>query len=378
MEVYLDNAATSHPKPPAVLKAVQEAMTIYNGNPGRSGHSRALAGARLILDARETLAELINAPHSECIVFCFNCTDALNTAIKGSLCVGDHVITSTLEHNSVLRVLNMLRARGLIELTCIAPEHDGAVNPLHFQQAIRRNTRLCILTHASNVTGAIQPVAEVGKIMHTVGVRYLIDGAQAMGHIPVDVQSIQCDLYAFPGHKGLLGPQGSGGLYIAPNLPLRAFREGGTGSSSDSILQPAERPECFESGTLNLPGISGLKAGIDILQAAHSKYIIRERELTQALWDGLHAMRGVQIYTPSSVDARVGVVSFNVGDMASTEVSDYLENRDIAVRSGLHCAPGAHQFLGTLKRGAVRASVGWQNTLEDIEALLDAIRIISA
>lgn len=378
MEVYLDNAATSHPKPPAVLQAVHEAMTTLNGNPGRSGHNRALAGARLILTAREQLASLINAGPPECIAFCFNCTDALNTAIKGTLCVGDHVITSLLEHNSVLRVLSTLQKRGLIDLTLVEPEPDGAVSPARFRKALRSNTRLCILTHASNVTGAIQPVAEVGRLMSAAGVRYLIDGAQAIGHLPVDVQALRCDLYAFPGHKGLLGPQGSGGLYIAPELPLRAFREGGTGSSSDSMLQPTERPECFESGTLNLPGIAGMAAGAGLILSSQSEHMARERELTHQLWEGLYSLKDVSLYTPREASSRVGVVSFNVGDRSSSEVSDYLSSMNIAVRSGLHCAPGAHQFLGTLKRGAVRASLSWQNTPDDVEALLSAVRAMMA
>lgn len=378
MEIYLDNAATSHPKPPSVLQAVHEALTTFNGNPGRSGHARALSGSRLILSARETLSALLNAPQPECIVFCFNCTDALNTAIKGSLCVGDHVVTSTLEHNSVLRVLKTLESRSLISLTLIDPEPDGMVNPLAFQRALRPDTRLCVLTHASNVTGAIQPVAEVGRIMQGAGVRYLIDGAQAIGHLPVDVQALRCDFYAFPGHKGLLGPQGSGGLYVASGTPLRTFREGGTGSGSDSMLQPAERPECFESGTLNLPGIAGMKAGANMLLQNQRSFMNAEQDLTRALWEGLQSLENVVLYTPAEASARVGVISFNVSGKTSSEVCDHLSSLNIAVRGGLHCAPGAHQFLGTLRRGAVRASLSWQNTHKDVEALLRALHRFSA
>ena len=374
MEIYLDNAATSHPKPASVLAAVHEALTMLNGNPGRSGHSRALAGSRLMLETRESLAALINAPQPECIAFCFNCTDALNTAIKGTLNVGDHVICSSLEHNSVLRVLEELRSRNLITYTVLPPEADGMINPERFSAALTAKTRLCILTHASNVTGVIQPVAAVGRIMHMHGVRYLIDGAQAIGHIPVDVQALRCDLYAFPGHKGLLAPQGTGGLYIAPRTPLRPFREGGTGSSSDSIKQPTERPECFESGTVNLPGIAGLLAGVRIVQENQSNHRTRERELTELLLDGRLALPDADVYTPRCASGCVGVVSFNIASLSSSETADILSQHGIAVRGGLHCAPEAHRHLGTLARGTVRASISWQNTPEDIHAFLTVLR----
>ena len=377
MEVYLDNAATSHPKPPEVLRAVLTALTEQNGNPGRSGHRRALAGARVVLSAREALAGLINAPSPESIVFCSNCTDALNTAIKGSLRVGDHVIASLLEHNSVLRVLEGLRTRGLIDVTLIAPEPSGEINPEKYASAVRRETSLCILTHASNVTGAVQPVAALGQIMRRRGIRYLIDGAQAAGHIPVDVQALGCDMYAFPGHKGLLGPQGTGGLYIAPGLPLRTYREGGTGSGSDSMLQPSERPESFESGTLNLPGIAGLAAGVELIRDTIGEHMKREKELTRMLWEGLKSMPAVEIYTPSEENGRVGVVSFNVGGhLTSSEAADALDTAGIAVRGGIHCAPGTHKWLGTLRRGAVRASISWQNSEKDIETFLKAVNDI--
>ena len=375
MEIYLDQAATSHPKPQCVLTAVQDALTASNGNPGRSGHQRALTAARLVMHAREVLARLLNAPYPDCIIFCFNCTDALNTAIKGSLHVGDHVITSSLEHNSVLRVLEGLSQKSLISVSIINPEPNGAIDPDKIAKAIRPNTSLCILTHASNVTGAIQPVAAVGALMKKYGVRYLIDGAQAIGHIPVDIQALQCDLYAFPGHKALLGPQGTGGLCIAPGVRLRPFREGGTGSSSDSILQPTEQPEGFESGTANLPGIAGLSAGTELVYSEQTAHLLTERRLTGMLWKGLSEIPGISLYTPEDAASRVGVVSFNIGDqLTSSEAADRLDALNIAVRGGIHCAPLAHKWLGTLNRGAVRASLSWQNTDKDIETFLTAVR----
>ncbi len=376
MDVYLDNAATSHPKPPEVLAAVLSALTELNGNPGRSGHRRALCGARKLLEARETLKTLIAAPSGGHIIFCFNATDALNMAIKGSLHTGAHVVTTLLEHNSVLRVLKELEVRSLITLTLLEPDESGAVTAAQFEQALTPHTELCISTHASNVTGAIQPVADIGACLARHGVCFLIDGSQAIGHIPVDVKALHCALYAFPGHKGLMGPQGTGALYMAPDTPLGTFREGGTGSSSESMLQPEDPPECYESGTLNLPGIAGLQAGAELIQRHIQSHWRRERELTRALYEGLESLDGVTIYTPAEEAARVSVVSFNLEGHTSTAVADWLAQRGIAVRAGLHCAPGAHQVLGTLRRGTVRVSPSWQNTPEDIDYLLSSLHTL--
>ncbi len=373
MPIYFDNAATSHPKPPAVLEAVRCAMTDFNANPGRSGHPAALQAARAVLDAREKLAELLHAPDALHIVHCFNCTDALNLAIKGSLRAGDHVIASQLEHNSVLRPLAALAARGRISLTLVPPRPDGFIDPADVRAAITGRTALIVCTHASNVTGAIQPVAAIGQAARAAGVKYLIDGAQALGAMPVDVDALGCDLYAFPGHKSLLGPQGTGGLWINAGVELIPQREGGTGSSSDKLAQPEELPERYESGTVNLPGIAGLAAGCAYVSGRLSQIMAHERELSQALWEGLAAMEGVTLYSPRREAERAGIVCFNLGDLSSSEAADALSRRGIAVRGGLHCAPGAHRFLGTLRRGAVRASVGHANTFDEAEAFLRAV-----
>ena len=374
MPIYFDNAATSHPKPPSVIKAVERALTETNANPGRSGHRAAIEAARSVLSCREKLARLLGAADPMNVVHCFNCTDALNLAIKGSLRVGDHVIATQLEHNSVLRPLNTLAKRKRISLTLVSPRPDGFVDPDDIRHAITPCTALIVCTHASNVTGAIQPVAAIGQVARSAGVRYLIDGAQALGGMPVDVRALGCDLYAFPGHKSLLGPQGTGGLYIADGLRLNPLREGGTGTDSHSLLQPDTLPERYESGTVNLPGIAGLAAGCDYIAPRLSQIMMHERELTQALFDGLAAMDGVTLYSPAQEAGRAGIVCFNVGDMSSAQVADTLSRRDIAVRGGLHCAPGAHRFLGTLNRGAVRASVGHENTFEEIEAFVQAVK----
>ena len=373
MPIYFDNAATSHPKPDSVLRAVRRALTDFNANPGRSGHRAALEAGRAVLNARERMAELLGAADPMSVVHCFNCTDALNLAIKGSLRRGDHVVATQLEHNSVLRVLGTLAARERIRLTLVPPRADGFVDPADIEAALAPNTALIVCTHASNVTGAIQPVAAIGRLAREKGIRYLIDGAQALGAMPVDVAALGCDLYAFPGHKSLLGPQGTGGLYIGPGVLLTPLREGGTGTGSESMLQPSELPERYESGTVNLPGIAGLGAGCEYVRERLSQIMMRERELTQALYEGLAAMKGVTLYSPSVEAGRAGIVCFNVGDLPSAQVADALARQDIAVRGGLHCAPGAHRFLGTLDRGAVRASVGHANTFSEAEAFLRAV-----
>lgn len=377
MNIYLDNAATSSPKPQPVIEAVQRALTQFNANPGRSGHSAALEAARCVYSARSALSNLMHAQQNSCVAFCFNCTDALNLAIKGVLRRGDHVISTMLEHNSVLRPLTELSTSRQIALTLVSPRADGMVDPRDISQAIRKNTRLIAVTHASNVTGAIQPVAAIGEIAKKNGITFLIDGAQTLGMIPVDVEKLKCDLYAFPGHKSLLGPQGTGGLYIRGGLMLNTLREGGTGTDSDSMLQPADAPERYEAGTVNLPGIAGLKAGAQHVMQNQSQILMREREVCSNLYRELKSMPEVTIYSPAEEAARAGIISFNMGDFSSSELADALSRREIAVRGGLHCAPGTHRILSTLQRGAVRASIGHATDHGDIEALLRALREIS-
>ena len=377
MEIYFDNAATSRPKPPEVVEAVRLALTEQNANPGRSGHAAALAAARTVLQTRERLAALLNVADPMRIIHCFNCTDALNLAVKGSLHAGDHVIATQLEHNSVLRQLWSLAARGRISLTLVTPRPDGFIDPEDVRTALTARTALIVCTHASNVTGAVQPVAAIGRVAREAGARFLIDGAQALGELPVDVNALCCDLYAFPGHKALLGPQGTGGLYVAPGVVLNPQREGGTGTDSENPFQPEALPERYESGTLNLPGIAGLGAGCAYVSQRLTQIMIHLRELSQALWEGLSAIPSTTLYTPPQESGRTGIVAFNAGDLPSSQVADALSREGIAVRAGLHCAPGAHRFLGTLRRGVVRASLGHANTFEEVEAFIRAVDSLS-
>lgn len=375
--IYLDNAATSSPKPECVVSAVLRALTEVNANPGRAGHALSLEAGRAVLACRENIAALTGVDDPFSISLQFNCTDALNLAIKGTLRKGDHVISTLLEHNSVLRVLMELERRGEISVTLIRPEADGMIDPDDIRKRATPRTRMIIVTHASNVTGAIQPVAAVGEVARELGAAYLIDGAQALGAMPVDINRLGCDMYAFPGHKGLLGPQGTGGLYIRPGLMLNTLRQGGTGSSSESMLQPDEIPERYESGTLNYHGVAGLAAGAAHVMENLNSIYMRERELTTFLYDELGRLPGVTIYSPATEAGRCGIVSFNTGDLSSAQAADALDALGFAVRGGLHCAPGAHAFLGTLRRGAVRASIGHVTTFDEVERFIRAVKDIS-
>ncbi|MBQ3080337.1 MAG: aminotransferase class V-fold PLP-dependent enzyme [Clostridia bacterium] len=377
MEIYLDNAATSHPKPESVIKAVVKALTEDNANPGRSGHTRALRAGNTVLEAREAVSSLLGASDPFEIVFTFNCTDALNLVIKGVLQKGDHAVCSALSHNSVLRPLFELQKSGVITLTILSPESNGFLDPSRFAREIRSTTKLFAITHASNVTGAVQPVKSVSSIARMHGIMCLIDGAQAAGMHALNVNELGCDFYAFPGHKGLLGPQGTGGLYIAPGRRLKTLRDGGTGTSSESFYQPEELPERYEAGTVNLPGIAGLMEGAKYARENLDKIIRTEQTISQYLYEELNKIPGVIVYSPANPLMRTGVISFNIQDHSSGAAAQALSEEGICVRGGLHCAPLAHKFLGTLSRGAVRASVGYQTGLSDAEALVKAVYALS-
>jgi cysteine desulfurase family protein len=377
--IYLDNAATSWPKPEAVYQILGEFLRTKGGNPGRGSHSLATAGMEAVEETRMLVARLINAPEKERVIFTFNCTDALNLGLKGLLKKGDHVITSCMEHNSVVRPLTTLGHHG-VKVTRIPPSREsGVVSDRDIEEAITDSTRLLVMTHASNVTGVIQPIEIYGAIAGKRGLIFMVDGAQTAGKYSIDVQGANIDLLAFSGHKGLLGPPGTGVLYIGDRVDLDPLREGGTGSQSELEDQPAELPDRYESGTLNSIGISGLGAGLKYIFAEGlDKIRAHEQLLTERLIAGLSKIPGVILYAARDPAKQTPIVSFNIPGYEPGEVGVILDQRfDIKARTGLHCAAAAHKVLGTYPRGTVRLSPGYFNTVEDIDATLQALERIA-
>lgn len=376
--IYFDNAATTWPKPESVYLAVERAMREWGGNPGRSGHKMSLQAGKIIEETRFLLARLFNAPEPDRIVFTMNATEAINLAMKGLLKPGDHVITGAMEHNAVARPLEALKERG-VEVAKVASSPHTGINPLDVETAIKSNTKMVVLNHASNVTGTINPIGEIGKLCRKQRIVFLVDAAQTAGNIPIDVQNMNIDLLAFPGHKGLLGPQGVGGLYLSPGVSPLPIKEGGTGSESQSLLQPQLSPDRYESGTPNTPGIAGLGAGVKfLLQEGLGKIQAKENNLMNRLLEGLQNIPGVMLYGPAPGRERAAVVSINIEGVDSLEAALILDQAfDIAVRAGLHCAPDAHRVLKTLEGGTIRLSLSYFNTEEEIDSCLAALASIA-
>ncbi|MEW6188998.1 MAG: aminotransferase class V-fold PLP-dependent enzyme [Actinomycetota bacterium] len=374
--IYLDNAATSYPKPKPVMEAIAECFKRA-GSPGRGAHKMALAASRVILETRELLAELFNVKDSANIVFTLNATEAINLGLKGLLKPGDHVITTSMEHNAVTRPLKDLEAQG-IKVTKIKCSQEGHLDLDDLRDSISQDTKIIVMTHASNVTGTLMPIEAAGEIAREKAIFFMVDAAQTAGIFSIDVEDMNIDLLAFCGHKGLLGPQGTGGLYINPNIDLKELKQGGTGGYSEAPFQPRIRPERYEAGTPNTPGIAGLGASLkfirDIgLQSIHDL----ERDLTLHLLEGLKKVPRIKLYGPQAGEERAPVVSLNVEGMNPHEVEFILDQTfDITVRAGLHCAPDAHRTIGTEELGAVRFSIGYFNTMEDIDQTIEAIRYI--
>lgn len=381
--IYLDNAATSFPKPLVVSQAIADFHDRWGAPAGRGSYPEAVEVTGRVAKCRQRAADLLGAESSDRIVFTFNGTDGLNIALHGLLKSGDHVVTSVLEHNSVLRPLRELHERYGIDVTHVQADGTGRVTPNDIRSVLRPTTKLIALIHASNVTGAIQPVAEVGRIAHDAGVLFLVDAAQTAGHIPINLRELPIDLLACSGHKGLLGPLGTGLLYLRSGVEqhVRSFRQGGTGTQSDDDRQPESLPDKFEAGNLNVPGLLGLEAALAFLQkrtvAAQAEH---ERHLTQRLMDGLAGLPEVRVHGLASAEHRVGVVSISVQDYDPQELATILDQGwRIQSRAGLHCAPGMHRSLGTLAGGGtVRFSVGPFNTPEDIDTTLRALREITS
>lgn len=369
--IYLDNAATSWPKPQRVLEAMTGVQQKLFGNPGRGGHQASLRAGRVVYACREEAAKLLGGV-PERVIFTLNCTDAIHLALRGFLHRGDHVLITHDAHNAVMRPLCGMEKRGEITLSVLRAGADGIIGAEAIDEAVTPKTALCVLTHASNVTGIVQPAEELVQACHRYGIPVLLDAAQTAGVLPL--AGIGADLLAMPGHKGLLGPMGTGILYAGEGVDLRSVREGGTGSSSESVYQPQILPDKYESGTLPLPALAGLLQGIRFVRAHGEDIHQYENQLIDELRAGLVAIPGIMVYGDAQAP-HVGVLSFNIQGMDSGEVSDLLDERGFCLRGGLHCAPSMHHYLGT--QGTVRASVGPFSTGQEIDLLLENVRQIA-
>ncbi len=378
--IYLDNAATSWPKPEAVYQAMDNFMRYIGASPGRSAHRLSIEAGRIIYETRESLAQLFGTDDPMHIIFTSNATEALNLALRGILHPGDHVITSSMEHNSVMRPLRAMERKG-VEITVVNCSPEGFLNPQDIERAIKPNTKLITLNHASNVVGTILPVAEVGQIARHHDVLFMVDAAQTVGCYPIDVETMNIDLLAFSGHKGLYGPQGVGGLYLRKGMEQRIepLTYGGTGSHSEYEYQPDFLPDKYESGTPNTVGLAGLGAGVRfVLSQGVSSMQRKEETLTQLLLQGLKAIPRVTVYGDSDTRRQVAVVSFNISGLTPSEVAMQLEEGyQIMCRAGLHCSPAAHKTMGTFPQGTIRLSPGHFTSPEDIEITLEAVQEIA-
>ena len=373
--IYLDNAATSFPKPEKVYDRIDEVLREISGNPGRASHRMALEAGRVIFGARESVTRLINAGDSSRVSFTKNATEAVNIGIKGSVVPGDHIVTTSFEHNSVAKTVGAIEAAG-IEVTRVRPDRLGFVSVKDISGAIRKNTRLVCLSHASNVFGTIQDIEAIGKACRARSVRFMVDGAQTVGAMPIDVIAMNIDILAATGHKALFGPQGTGFIYTAKGIELEPLIHGGTGEL-DTLL---EMPERLENGTMNTPGVGGLGAGVEFLfSEGVDKIRAYEEGLIGEIIRGLSAIEKVKIIGTLEASSRAALVAFNIEGRRPAEVGRILDEEfECLVRTGVHCAPDAHREAGTHPDGGVRVSPGYFTREPEIESFLKAIRTIAA
>ena len=378
MSIYLDNAATSWPKSPQVIAAMQEYLCECGGSPGRAGHGKSLTSSRMVYDTRDQLSTLFNVASTDRVVFAKNATEALNMILFGYLNPGDHVVTSGMEHNAVMRPLRQLESCG-VSISVAVCDGQGRLDPDSVRRLLTPKTRLIVINHASNVTGTIQPITEIGALAKQAGVRFAVDAAQTAGVCPLDMQAASIDFLAFTGHKSLGGPQGTGGLALGPDVDLRPLVFGGTGSASESELQPDFLPDKLESGTLNAIGLAGLGAAMtDLTDFGIDKVLPHEQKLLRRFRDGLLELPKIVVYGPADPVESVGVLSLNITDIPCDEVGVRLEQQfGIFTRTGLHCAPAAHRSIGTLSKGTVRFSVSRFTTEAEIDAALAALASIA-
>ena len=375
--IYLDNAATTRIKPKVVVEAVAEALTTL-GNAERGTHSASLGASRTVFSTRMKLAKFFNAEGPSNIVFTMNATESLNIAVKGILEKGDAVITTCLEHNSVLRPLYQLRDEG-VELSFVSADKLGRPNYEEFENLIKPNTKAIISTAGSNLTGNLVDIRRVGEIAKKHGLLFVVDASQVAGVFPIDVKELNIDILCFTGHKGLLGPQGTGGLYVRDGVEVKPYLSGGTGVQTYNEHQPAEMPTRLEAGTLNGHGLAGLDAAIDYINEVGMKSIHdKELALMWKFYDGVKDIEGIKIYGDFDVKDRCPIVSINLSNYESGAVSDELFTRfEIATRPGGHCAPLMHMALGTVDQGAVRFSFSHFNTEEEVDTAINAVRTLA-
>jgi cysteine desulfurase family protein len=379
--IYFDNAATSWPKPPEVKKAMVKFMEEIGANPGRSGHLLSIEAARILYETREAFSALFRVKDPSRIVFTLNATESINLALKGLLRPGDHIITSSMEHNSVMRPLRYLEKKG-VELSILPCSSNGTLNPQDAERKIQSNTKMIILNHASNVTGTLLPIKEVGLIARNHNLLFLVDAAQTAGAYPIDMETEKIDLLAFTGHKSLYGPQGTGGLVISERIEekeMTPLKQGGTGSRSEFEEQPDFLPDRFESGTPNGVGIAGLLAGIQFVLEKGTEHIRQyESNLIEKLIKGLEEIPRIKLYGSENKEERIATLSFNIAQLSPSNVSFYLEKEfGILCRPGLHCAPSAHKTMGTFPEGTVRFSLSYFNTEEEVDRAIDALNSIA-
>ena len=372
--IYLDNAATTYPKPESVYRAVDHVLRDVGGNPGRASHRMALEASRVVFEAREAVADFIGAPDSSRVVFTKNGTEAINIALKGLIKPSDHVVTTTFEHNAVANTMKSLEAGG-VSVTRVRPGPGGVIDPADIESAITDDTVMVSMVYASNLFGVLQPVEEVARICKAKSVLFMVDGAQVVGAFPVDVAALGVDLLAATGHKALFGPQGTGFLYIREGIEPPSLISGGTGDEANIL----ELPERLEAGTMNTPGIAGMAAGIKFIGVeGHANIRAREEALLSSILAGLGSIDGVSIIGELDASSRVGLVSFNIEGRHSEDVGVILDNEfSVMVRCGLHCAPAAHREAGTFPHGAVRVSPGYFNTDSEIDEFLEAVRAVA-
>ncbi|KPU46255.1 putative cysteine desulfurase [Oxobacter pfennigii] len=379
-KVYLDNAATTYPKPSSVVDSMVDFMTNSGANPGRGGYELSLQSGRLVLETRRLINSLFKGPGPDNVVFTQNITASLNMAMRGMFKKGWHIITTSMEHNSVIRPLRSLEDMGLISLSIVNCKADGTLDVKDIEEAIIKDTKAVVMTHASNLTGTILPIEEVGHICTKYDLYFIVDSAQTAGTIDIDMKKCNIDILAFTGHKGLLGPQGTGGFIIneRANETTSPIFSGGTGSRSHIDTQPDFLPDKFESGTLNTAGIAGLKAGIEfIFNIGMDNIRKHENMLLKALYEGLSEIEGMCIYGPMDYNKQTNTLAVNIKDMDPSDIAFNLDNKyGIMVRSGLHCTPYGHRTIGTYPLGSVRFSIGYFNTMEDIGYTVNAMKEI--